>query len=108
MSPDLTKVPNIDLDGYLVDPADWTEQIAERFAAEESITLTDEHWVIIRTMRDYWEDHQVAPDVSWTVRFVTKSMGADRNRLFKLFPYGYPQQACRIAGMKKPRAWSTG
>ncbi len=24
------------------------------------------------------------------------------------FPYGYVKQACRIAGMKRPRAWSTG
>ena len=29
-------------------------------------------------------------------------------QLFQLFPYGYVQQACKIAGMQKPRAWSTG
>ncbi|MGC2048350.1 MAG: sulfite reductase subunit gamma, partial [Gallionella sp.] len=23
-------------------------------------------------------------------------------------PYGYVKQACRIAGMKRPRGWSTG
>jgi len=34
--------------------------------------------------------------------------GADRNRMFRLFPYGYVKQACKIAGMKRPRAWSTG
>ena len=34
--------------------------------------------------------------------------GAHRNRLFELFPYGYVQQACKIAGMIRPRAWSTG
>ena len=28
--------------------------------------------------------------------------------VFELFPYGYVKQACKIAGMKKPRAWSTG
>jgi len=28
--------------------------------------------------------------------------------VFDLFPYGYVKQACKIAGMKKPRAWSTG
>jgi tRNA 2-thiouridine synthesizing protein E len=28
--------------------------------------------------------------------------------MFELFPYGYVKQACKIAGMKKPRAWSTG
>jgi tRNA 2-thiouridine synthesizing protein E len=33
---------------------------------------------------------------------------AGRNDLFVLFPYGYVKQACKIAGMRKPRAWSTG
>jgi tRNA 2-thiouridine synthesizing protein E len=30
------------------------------------------------------------------------------NALFVLFPYGYVKQACKIAGMRRPRAWSTG
>jgi tRNA 2-thiouridine synthesizing protein E len=33
---------------------------------------------------------------------------ASRNAIFELFPYGYVKQACKIAGMKRPRAWSTG
>ena len=33
---------------------------------------------------------------------------AGRNDLFVLFPYGYVKQACKIAGMRRPRAWSTG
>ena len=28
--------------------------------------------------------------------------------VFELFPYGYVKQACKIAGMRKPRSWSTG
>jgi sulfur relay (sulfurtransferase) DsrC/TusE family protein len=31
-----------------------------------------------------------------------------RNAVFELFPYGYVKQACKIAGMKRPRGWSTG
>ncbi len=31
-----------------------------------------------------------------------------RQRLYELFPYGYMQQVCKIAGMRRPRAWSTG
>ena len=33
---------------------------------------------------------------------------ADRNDLFRLFPYGYVKQAYKIAVMRRPRAWSTG
>jgi len=36
-------------------------------------------------------------------------MGRDaQKKLFELFPYGYVKQACKIAGMRRPRAWSTG
>jgi len=31
-----------------------------------------------------------------------------KQHLFELFPYGYVKQACKIAGMQRPRAWSTG
>lgn len=104
----VVKEPDIDAEGYLVNPAEWTTKLAQTFAQQEDIALTDEHWAIIRYMREYWEEHQIAPDVRRTTKFVTNTMGADRNRLFELFPYGYPQQACRIAGMMQPRSWSTG
>lgn len=98
----------IDKEGYLVDPEDWNEDFANRAAAEEGIDLTADHWSAIRFMRASWEEHQIAPDARHVIRHLTETTGADRNRLFELFPYGYVKQACRIAGMKRPRAWSTG
>jgi TusE/DsrC/DsvC family sulfur relay protein len=38
----------LDEEGYLVDPADWNEQVAEALAREERIILSDEHWAVIR------------------------------------------------------------
>lgn len=29
-------------------------------------------------------------------------------QMYELFSYGYVRQACKIAGMRQPRAWSTG
>lgn len=94
-------------EGYLVDPSDWNEDIAETFAAQEDIMLTEEHWQVIRFIRDWHAEHGVAPSSRDAVLYMKRS-GAPRNRLFELFPYGYVQQACKIAGMKKPRSWSTG
>jgi tRNA 2-thiouridine synthesizing protein E len=42
------------------------------------------------------------------MKFLAGDRQSGRERLFQLFPYGYVKQACKIAGMKKPRAWSTG
>ena len=92
-----------DEEGYLVNPEEWSEAIASDLARQEDIVLTEEHWSAIRFMRDFYIEHQVAPDA----RFVIRHLG-ERNRLFELFPYGYVKQACKIAGMKRPRAWSTG
>ena len=98
--------------GYLMEPDDWTNSVAEKIAEEEGITLGGEHWAVIAFMRSYLEEHNVAADA----RFVFRHMGAlhnesskeGRERFFELFPYGYTKQACKISGMRQPRAWSTG
>ncbi len=94
-------------EGYLLDPADWTEEIAYDLARTEDLTLTGEHWTVIRFVRDWHEEHKVAPSGRDVMAFM-KREGFSRNRLFELFPYGYVQQTCKIAGMLKPRSWSTG
>ena len=100
-----------DDEGYLVDPVDWTDDIAVAFAREEGIQLGDLHWRVLRFMREFQASHQVSPDARFVIRFLADECGLGsraRARLFELFPYGYVKQACRIAGMRRPRAWSTG
>jgi dissimilatory sulfite reductase related protein len=100
-----------DEEGYLVDPADWNESVAEALAHKEGIVLTDAHWTVLRFMRRYYDEHHIAPDARHVMKHLAQYRGpesADRNDLFRLFPYGYVKQACKIAGMRRPRAWSTG
>jgi len=100
-----------DDEGYLVDPADWSEALAEEFARRENLRLGPLHWQVIGFMRRYLEAHQVAADTRYVIRYLAEELGLGeqaRVRLFELFPYGYVRQACRIAGMRRPRAWSTG
>jgi tRNA 2-thiouridine synthesizing protein E len=97
--------------GYLVDPADWSEEVAMELARQENIALCAEHWAVIGFVRAYYEDHQIIPDARHVIKYLAEYLGpggTGRNDLFRLFPYGYVKQACRIAGMRKPRAWSTG
>lgn len=98
----------LDDEGYLTDPGDWSAEVAVDLAARENITLSDEHWDAIRFMRFWLDEHGIAPDVRHVSAHLKERSGAGRNRIFELFPYGYVQQACKIAGMKRPRAWSTG
>jgi TusE/DsrC/DsvC family sulfur relay protein len=106
---EVPKMPNTDEEGYLIEPQDWNEEVARLLALQENIQLTEDHWDAIRFMREYYAEHQIAPDVRHVTKHLAKRLGPDsRNAVFELFPYGYVKQACKIAGMKRPRGWSTG
>jgi tRNA 2-thiouridine synthesizing protein E len=101
-----------DSEGYLVNPDEWTDSIAIELAAEEGIELNQHHWQILRFMNKYYAEHNVAPDVRHVIGYLATANKSDKKeakkKVFELFPYGYVKQACKISGMKRPRAWSTG
>lgn len=101
-----------DEEGYLLEPSSWNEEVARALAADEGIELDERYWPVLKYMHDYWAEHGVAPDVRHVVKHLANTQGMDKKlakkELFKLFPYGYVKQACKIAGMQRPRAWSTG
>ena len=72
--------------------------------------MTEEHWAVVRFVRARREADGVTPDARHVIRHLAETRGAARNRLFELFPYGYPGQACRIAGVTEssgcvPAGW---
>ena len=101
-----------DEEGYLIRPDEWTPQVAEALAREEEIVLTPEHWLVIGYVREYHAEHGITPDIRHVARYLAQQHACDKHEgkamIFELFPYGYVQQTCKIAGMKRPRAWSTG
>ena len=107
-----TGTVELDEAGYLRDPDKWTKAFAEHVAAQENLDLTPLHWEVITFMRAYLDDHGIAADSRFVIKHIAAHEGLDktiaRRRLFELFPYGYVKQACKMSGMKQPRAWSTG
>jgi tRNA 2-thiouridine synthesizing protein E len=101
-----------DSEGYLVNPEDWDPVLAQQLATEEQLTLGEDYWPVFKFMRDYWSERRIAPDVRHVVSWLADTRGIDKKiakeQLFRLFPYGYVKQACKIAGMQRPRVWSTG
>jgi tRNA 2-thiouridine synthesizing protein E len=105
----MPQMPALDAEGYLIDPDDWTEAIGVELARRLDIVLTEDHWDVIRFMRAYHAEHQLIADARHAIRHLdARYPGRGHRLLFELFPYGYVGQACKIAGMKRPRAWSTG
>lgn len=101
-----------DTEGYLLKPDDWNETLATEIAGEEGIELNDTYWSVLGFMREYFQEHDIAPDVRHLIKYLATENDCSKKEakklVFDLFPYGYVKQACKIAGMKKPRAWSTG
>lgn len=103
---DVLEPLNRDEEGFLLDPEDWNPGLMEAFAAEDDLELTPERREIIRYIRDYFESNQSVPEARVLLKHMQSIWGperATRRYLYLQFPRGYGQQACKIAGMRKPR-----
>ncbi|HZK49829.1 MAG TPA: TusE/DsrC/DsvC family sulfur relay protein [Thermoleophilia bacterium] len=87
-------------EGYMTDPAEWTKDIAVEIAGEENLgELTDAHWRVIDFCRD---SAQKLNGKSPTLRQITTGTGVTTKELFGLFPKGPAKKVARIAGLGKP------
>ena len=96
-----------DAEGYLVHREQWSEDFARAQAVREGLALTDEHWEVIRFLRDYFDAHGVQAQVRMMIRHFREAWGPDRgtnHHLHDLFPRGGPQkQGNRLAGLLKTK-----
>jgi tRNA 2-thiouridine synthesizing protein E len=94
-----------DEEGYLVNLADWNEDIAKAIAEAENVDLTPNHWEVVNFLRQYYDEYQIAPAVRVLTKAIGKQLGEEKGNskyLYELFPYGPAKQACKIAGLPKP------
>jgi len=85
-------------EGFLTDPAEWTEDLARTLAAQIGIELTDAHWKAIRFLR---EDYERQGETA-TIRRVSTAGGIPVKQLFALFPQKPAKKMAYVAGLPKP------
>jgi TusE/DsrC/DsvC family sulfur relay protein len=91
---------DVDAEGFLTDPEQWNEQIAQAIAAENGVTeLTERHWLVVRFMRERYLTNGSAP----SIRSLGKESGVPVNELYQLFPKGPAKLAAKIGGIPKPK-----
>ncbi len=91
---------DVDAEGFLTDPQQWNEPIAEAIARENGIAeLTDRHWLVVKFMRDRYLTTGTAP----SIRSLGKESGVPIKELYQLFPKGPAKLAAKIGGIPKPR-----
>jgi TusE/DsrC/DsvC family sulfur relay protein len=90
----------VDEDGFLLEPESWNEAVAAALATTEGVEgeLTEDHWKVVKYLRDYYLQFGVAP----MIRKLCKQTGFDLKTIYKLYPSGPAKGACKVAGLPKP------
>lgn len=94
-----------DQQGYLKNSADWTVEIANAIAFQANIELSEEHWAVITTLREFYLTHGVLPPMRGLIKLLQEKIPPEKNTslyLQNLFPEGLMRQASKIAGLPKP------
>ena len=82
---------DVDAEGFMTDPGQWNEPIAEAIARQNGVPeLTDRHWLVVRFMRERYLSTGAAP----SIRALGKESGVPVKELYALFPKG-PGEARR-------------
>jgi len=90
----------VDDEGFMTDPSQWSDEIAEVLAKQIAIdTLTEEHWSVVRFLReDFEQEGQTA-----TIRRVSTVAGVPTKQLYTLFPKKPAKKMAYISGLPKPK-----
>ncbi len=94
-----------DTHGYLVNSHEWCEDMVPLLAESENILLTEDHWQIIRFVREFYLEFNTSPAIRMLVKAVSQKLGEEKGNsryLYRLFPKGPAKQATKLAGLPKP------
>ena len=90
----------VDEEGFLLQFSDWCQEWVEYIRISQDLgDLTDNHWILIRILQDYYKENGTVP----MARFMSKSTGFKMKHIYELFPTGPGKGACKMAGLPKPK-----
>ena len=90
-----------DSEGFVLDPQQWSEEVAEDLAREIGINiLEDTHWRIIRFIRHYYLQNGRSP----LHREFKKGVAMSLIEIESIFPGGIKHGARRLAGLPNPKS----
>jgi TusE/DsrC/DsvC family sulfur relay protein len=90
---------NVDSEGFMTEYDEWNEDIAKELAGNIGIDLTDNHWQVIKFLREDYKEQGETP----MLRRVSNVGGVPTKQLFELFPKKPAKKMAYIAGVPKPQ-----
>jgi len=103
------KIVQLSEAGWLENLDEWSEEVAHGIAKNEKVELTPEHWDIINTAREYFQENGTVAEPRAFSKIMKEKFGADRSDskyIYALFPYGLIKSANKIAGLPRPKGCS--
>jgi len=89
----------VDEEGFLRNPEEWNDEVAVLLAKADNIQeMSEEHWAVVKYIRQYYLENQLAP----MVRSLCKATDLKLRKIYELFPLGPAKGACKVAGLPKP------
>ncbi len=93
------KTIDFDDEGFMLDPADWNEEVAAELAKVVGIDeLNESHWLVIRYSRSSYDAYGETP----TLRRIKTESDVPIKELYKLFPKKPAKKVAFVAGLPKP------
>ncbi len=107
------KLIETDEEGFLIDPSDWNEAVAEALIRQHEAAghrkVNETARGLIEYFREYYEENKTHP----SMHALLKTLGGPRGErfrdkeeykkfLYELFPHGPVRMLCKLAGLPKP------
>ena len=88
---------------FLLEP-NFSDDVPPVIAEAEKITLTDDHWTVIRFMRERYQEDGQTPNFRNMVSMLTDEDDSIdwKKKLYELFPNQPNRQSAKVAGLPKP------
>lgn len=90
-----------DDDGFLLDPDDWTEDLANEIADKEELELTKDRWNLVPLIRDYYYENGSVPDVRKILKQLKAELGPENAPVSMFMHYFHMVTDSKIIKLKE-------
>ena len=95
----------LDDEGFLLDPTTWKPQVSVELARRLDLELDDEHWRVIKGVRNFYERTGVSPTMRHLIRLVRNDIDpelASSIEMSRLFGNRVSRHVAMLSGIPKP------
>lgn len=100
---------HVNIQGYLDNYDDWSEEFARKMAKIDNVKLYNDHWELIYYFRDYYQINLECPTMHQMLMDLTPNIRKFHNKkvyehhIYNLFKFDPIHEICKLAGLPMPQ-----